>query len=238
MAEFVYGKNVVKELLRKGGDVLEVLMSSKDEEIERLAKKNNTKVIYRDKNELAKLTKTNKHQGVVAKIPDFKTYSLEEILSDIPREELGLLILLDELEDPHNLGAILRNADAVGAHGIIYKKTNSVKLSASVAKVSAGAINTVKCAEVTNLSRTLDELKDKGYWVVGTDMSSNDYRSLNYDFPVVLVIGNEGSGMSRLVREKCDYIVSIPMKGSISSLNASVSSGIVLYEILNKRFPL
>ena len=238
MTQFVYGKNVVKELLKKDGNVLEVLLSNKDGEIEKLARSAGIKVSYRDKNELTKLSKTNKHQGVIASIKDFKVYSLEEALNDIAKDELGLLVLLDELEDPHNLGAILRNADAVGAHGVIYKKTNSVKLSPSVAKVSAGAINTVKCIEVTNLSRTIEKLKEKGYWIVGTDMGGEDYRRLNYDFPVCLVIGNEGSGMSRLVRESCDYIVSIPMKGSISSLNASVSAGIMLYEILNKRFPL
>lgn len=238
MSQFVYGKNVVKELLKKDGDIIEIILNNKDAEIEGLARKKNIKISYRDKGELTKLVKTNKHQGVIACIKDFRTYSLDEILNDIPQEENGLLILLDELEDPHNLGAILRSADAVGAHGVIFKKTNSVSLSASVAKVSAGAINTVKCASVTNLARTIEELKDKGYWVVGTDMNGEDYRSLKYDFPTCLVIGNEGVGMSRLVKEKCDYIVTIPMRGSISSLNASVSAGILLYEILNKRFPL
>ncbi len=238
MAQFVYGKNVVKELLNSDSEILEILLSNKDEMIERLSKAKGIRISYVDKKVLNDKAKTNKHQGVVALIKDFKTYSLKEILDDIPEEDLGLLILLDELEDPHNLGAILRNADAVGANGIIYKKSNSVSLSASVAKVSAGAINNIKCAAVTNLARTIEELKEKGYWVVGTDMGGQDYRSLEYDFPVCLVIGNEGKGMSRLVKEKCDYIVGIPMKGTVSSLNASVSSGILLYEILNKRFPL
>ena len=146
--------------------------------------------------------------------------------------------MLDELSDPHNLGAILRTADAVGADGVIFKKTNAVGLTPTVAKVSVGAIDTVKCASVTNLSRTCEELKEQGWWIIGADMDGVDYRSLDYDMNVVLIIGNEGKGMSRLLEKQCDYIVSLPMVGKISSLNASVSAGVLMYEIFNKRFPL
>ena len=238
MAQFVYGKNVVKQLLMDKTKVLQIFLAGKEETIENLAKKNHVEISYVDKKKLYSLVKSDRHQNVVAKIEEYKTYSIEEILAGIPEDEQGLLVLLDELEDPHNLGAILRSADAVGAHGVIFKKTNNVQLNPTVAKVSAGAIDTVKCAAVTNLSRTIEELKERGYWVVGTDMKGEDYRSLNYDFPTVLVIGNEGKGISRLVKEACDYTITIPMVGKISSLNASVSAGILLYQIYNKRFPL
>ena len=238
MARFVYGKNVVKQLLMDKTKVLQIFLAGKEETIENLAKKNHVEISYVDKKKLYSLVKSDRHQNVVAKIEEYKTYSIEEILASIPEDEQGLLVLLDELEDPHNLGAILRSADAVGAHGVIFKKTNTVQLNPTVAKVSAGAIDTVKCAAVTNLSRTIEELKERGYWVVGTDMKGKDYRSLNYDFPTVLVIGNEGKGISRLVKEACDYTITIPMVGKISSLNASVSAGILLYQIYNKRFPL
>ena len=150
----------------------------------------------------------------------------------------GMLIMLDELEDPHNLGAILRTADAVGADGVIFKKNNAVGLTPAAAKVSAGAIDTVKCACVTNLSRTCEDLKKKGWWIVGADMDGQDYRALHYDVNTVLVIGNEGKGISRLLSKQCDYIVSLPMVGKITSLNASVSAGILMYEIFSKRHPL
>ena len=136
------------------------------------------------------------------------------------------------------MGAILRTADAVNCDGVIFKKDRSVSLTPTVAKVSTGAIDTVKCAAVTNLVRTAEDLQKKGYWLVAADMDGQDYRSLKYDFNTVLVIGNEGKGISRLLREKCDYVVSLPMKGQIESLNASVSAGILMYEINSKRFPL
>ena len=146
--------------------------------------------------------------------------------------------MLDGIEDPHNLGAILRTCDCVGAAGVIYKKDNAVGLTPAAAKTSAGAIDTVKCAEVTNLVRTCEELKKQGWWIIGADMAGQDYRSLKYDMNVVLVIGSEGKGISRLLKENCDYLVKIPMKGRISSLNASVSAAVLLYGIDAIRFPL
>ena len=151
----------------------------------------------------------------------------------------GLIVMLDELNDPHNLGAILRTCDCVGADGVIIKKNNAVGLNSTVAKVSVGAINTVKVASVTNLTKTIDYLKKQGYWVYGTGFEKAiDYREPDYDHNVVVVIGNEGKGITRLVKDNCDYIVKLPMVGKISSLNASCATAVLLYEVFNKRFPL
>lgn len=239
MAEYVYGKNVVKQILQDSSRARVIYLSVRDEQIERLASEKHVAVRHCDKKQIQKLTKgATNHQGVVAEITPYKTYSIDEILKGIPEGKKGLLIMLDELSDPHNLGAILRTADAVGADGVIFKKNNAVGLTPTVAKVSTGAIDTVKCASVTNLSRTCEELKEKGWWIVGADMDGVDYRSLDYDMNVVLIIGNEGKGMSRLLEKQCDYIVSLPMVGKISSLNASVSAGVLMYQIYSKRFPL
>lgn len=183
------------------------------------------------------MTRTDCHQGVAVEIDDYQTYSVDEIMKH-KKGQYGLIVLLDGLEDPHNLGAILRTVDAVGADGVIFKKNNSVGLTPTVAKVSAGAIDSVKCAQVTNLVRTIELLKQNGYWIVGTAMDGQDYRMVNYDFNTVLVIGNEGKGISRLVKENCDYMVRLPMRGAVQSLNASVSTGILLYQIATTHFPL
>lgn len=238
MAQLVYGKNVVKQILQDGNRAKVVYLSTDDKELETLARKAGVPIKKSDRKALNRMAGSEHHNGVVAEIEDYKTYSVEELTSTVKDGEYGLIILLDELEDPHNLGAILRTVDAVGATGVIFKKSHAVGLTPTVAKTSAGAIETVKCAAVTNLSRTIEELKKKGWWVVGADMDGQDYRSLKYDMNVVLVIGNEGKGMSRLVEEKCDLIVSLPMVGKITSLNASVSAGILMYEIYNKRFPI
>ena len=239
MAEYVYGKNVVKQILQDSSRAKVLYLSSRDKQIEDLASKRGVPVRLVDKKTIQKLAKgVTNHQCVIAEIAPYQTYSVKEIVNAIPEGKKGLLIMLDELSDPHNLGAILRTADAVGADGVIFKKTNAVGLTPTVAKVSVGAIDTVKCASVTNLSRTCEELKEQGWWIIGADMDGVDYRSLDYDMNVVLIIGNEGKGMSRLLEKQCDYIVSLPMVGKISSLNASVSAGVLMYEIFNKRFPL
>ncbi|MEG0077865.1 23S rRNA (guanosine(2251)-2'-O)-methyltransferase RlmB [Anaerorhabdus sp.] len=239
MAQYIYGKNMVQQLLKdnKKIDVLYVLDNQKD--IEQAGRKKGIRIERVDRKHLDKLAEGGNHQGVIAKVEEYKTVSIDQILSTIPEDKLGFLVMLDELEDPHNLGAILRTADAVGVDGIIIKKNNAVGLTSTVAKVSAGAIETVPVADVTNLTQTLKQLKDKGYWVVGTDMkNAQDYRQPKYDTPIVLVIGNEGKGISRLVKEECDFLVKLPMVGEISSLNASVACGILMYEVYNKRFPL
>lgn len=232
MTQFVYGKNVVKQILQDPSKVHEVFLQHPDASLQEKLKRAHVPVKVMDRQALTKLCGSDHHQGFVAKIDSYRLYQLEDILGGN-----GLIVLLDELEDPHNLGAILRTCDAVGVDGVIFKKNRSVGLNATVAKVSTGAIDTVKCVAVTNLVQTVQTLKDKGYWIVGTDMNGQDYRDLQYDFPTVLVIGNEGKGISRLLRENCDYMVSIPMVGSVESLNASVSAGILLYGIYDKRFP-
>lgn len=238
MTQYVYGKNVVKQILADSDRARTVYLCTKDGQIEEMARRRGIPVKIMDRRAMTRMTKSDHHQGVCAEIEPYRTYSLEEILAAKPDGRYGLLIMLDELEDPHNLGAILRTADAVNADGVIFKKNNAVGLTPTVAKVSAGAIDTVRCACVTNLSRTCEELKEKGWWIVGADMDGVDYRSLKYDMNVVLVIGNEGKGISRLLEKQCDHIVSLPMAGRISSLNASVSAGILMYQIYSMRFPL
>ena len=237
MAEYVYGKNVIKQLLKNPSQIEAIYYCGKDQDLLTQIKKANVKCEAKDKKALTKMVNDEHHQGFVAKIKEVQTVSLETLIENT-KSKHGLIVLLDGLEDPHNLGAILRTCDATKVDGVIFKKNGAVGLTPTVAKVSAGAIDTVPCCEVTNLSRTVEELKEKGYWIVGGAMEGQDYRSLNYDFPTVIVIGNEGKGISRLVKEKCDYLVSIPMAGEIESLNASVSAAVLLYEVYNKRFPL
>ena len=237
MAQYVYGRHVAKRALKDKKKIFNIFLAGHDQEIEDLAKKNRVNVSIVDKKTLKKKCGSDKHQGVVLEIEDYKLYTVDDIVNN-KKDKHGFIIMLDEMEDPHNLGAVLRTADAVGADGVIFKKTHNAGLTATVAKISVGAIETVKCAAVTNLTNTLQDLKKRGYWVCGADMDGQDYRALNYDFDTVLVIGNEGKGISRLVEKQCDYIVSLPMKGKISSLNASVSAGILMYEIMSKRTPI
>ena len=241
MGQYVYGKNVVYNLIKKQHNVatLYVLQGHNDGEVVNLAKKNNITIKYVSKGELDEMTGGKKHQGYVADVEDYPTYSIKELIAAIPEGKLPLIVALDGIQDPHNLGAVLRTGAAVGVDGVIIEKNRSVSLTGTVAKVSAGAIETVKVAQVTNLSTTLRELKKEGYWIVGTNVhEAQDYRSLKYDMPVVLVIGSEGEGMHRLVSEQCDFQVKLPMEADTESLNASVACGILLYEIYSQRFPL
>ena len=178
-------------------------------------------------------------QGIAAKIDDYKTYTIEELVAGVPKGKTPLFVMLDELEDPHNLGAILRTCDCVGVDGVIIGKHRGVKLTPTVAKVSTGAIDTVKVAVVTNLAQTLKGLKKEGFWVAGADFdNSQDYRQASYDMPLVLVVGSEGFGISPLVKKNCDFFVRLPMEGSVSSLNASVACAVLLYQIYAQRNPL
>lgn len=240
MTQLVYGKNVILNLLKKNKeiDLLYIQKGRNDDDVLYLAKKNNVNFKIVDRKFLDNLISGN-HQGYIAQIKEYKTYTIEEILESIPQEKQPLLVALDGLEDPQNLGAILRTAACVGVDGVIIEKNRSVSLNSTVAKVSVGAIDVVKVARVTNLSQTLNKLKDNGYWVIGSDISQAvDYRSIDYDMPLVLVIGSEGKGMRRLVKENCDIKVMIPMEGDIGSLNASVACAVLLYQIYNQRFPL
>lgn len=240
MSQYVYGKNVVSSMLKDRREILTLylLEGRKDIETVSLAKSQNIRIKYVSKAELDRLVSGN-HQGYVAEVREYKTYSIEEITDSIPEGKLPLIVALDSLQDPHNLGAILRTMSCVGGDGVIIEKNRSVSLNGTVAKVSVGAIDKVKVAQVTNLAQTLRKLKDMGYWVIGTDVNqAQDYRRIRYDMPVVLVIGAEGTGMRRLIGETCDLKVKLPMEGDIGSLNASVACGILLYQIYSRRFPL
>lgn len=238
--QYVYGKNVVKQLLQDNKKIHEIILQegNRDKELEKEIRRRQIPVKIMGKRKMDQLLNGN-HQGIAATIDDYKTWELDELLQSIPQGKQPLLVLLDGLEDPHNLGAILRTCDCVGADGVIIGKHRNVRLTSTVAKVSTGAIDTVKVSMVTNLAQTIKYLKKQGFWVVGTDFeNSRDYREGQYDVPLVLVIGSEGFGMSSLVRKNCDYCVRLPMEGSVTSLNASVATGILLYQIHAQRNPL
>lgn len=237
MTQIVFGKQMARQVLRENKSVKKLYLQNANPELEDLARRAGIPVIQVDRRRMTKLTGSENHQGVAVEIEPYKTVPLQELI-DHKKGSYGFLIMLDEIEDPHNLGAVLRTADAVNVDGVIFKKTHNASLTSTVAKVSAGAIDTVKCCAVTNLTRTAQELKKQGYWIVGADMDGVDYRSLNYDFNTVLIIGNEGKGISRLLQEQCDYVVSLPMRGTIQSLNASVSAGILMYGIDSARNPI
>lgn len=241
MTQYVYGKNVVKQLLNDHKKIYEILMAegSKDAALEAEIKGAKIPLKVMGKKKMDSLLQAQNHQGIAALIDDYKTYELEELLETIPRDKTPLLVMLDGLEDPHNLGAILRTCDCVGVDGVIIGKHRNVKLTPTVAKVSTGAIDTVKVSMVTNLAQSIKYLKKQGYWIVGADLDkSRDYREGQYDVPLVLVVGSEGFGISSLVKKNCDYCVRLPMCGSVTSLNASVATGILLYQIHANRHPL
>lgn len=241
MTQYVYGKNVVKQLLEGDKKVYEILMldTLKDKELERQVRQKQIPFKILGRKKLDAVLQNSNHQGIAAKIDDYKIYEIEDILAAVPAGKTPLLVMLDGLEDPHNLGAILRTCDCIGVDGVIIGKHRSVALTPTVAKVSTGAIDTVKVAIVGNLSQTLQKLKKQGFWVAGADAhDAMDYRKGQYDVPLVLVIGSEGFGISALVRKHCDYAVSLPMEGSVTSLNASVACAILLYQIHAQRNPL
>ena len=237
----IEGRNAVLEAFRAGKtiDKLYVLKGCQDgpvNSILREARKQDTIVNYVTKERLEQLSETGKHQGVIAHAAAYAYAEVEDILK--LAEEKGeppFVFLLDNIEDPHNLGAIIRTANLAGAHGVIIPKRRAAGLTAVVAKTSAGALNYTPVAKVTNLATTIDELKEKGLWFVCADMSGTTMYDLNLKGPIGLVIGSEGEGVGRLVKERCDYIASIPMKGDIDSLNASVAAGVLAYEIVRQR---
>ena len=204
--------------------------------IVREAKKTDAIINYVDKERLDRLAGTGHHQGVVAIGAAYEYAEVDDILASAKEKgEDPFIFILDEIEDPHNLGAIIRTANLAGAHGVIIPKRRAVGLTATVAKTSAGAINYTPVAKVTNISQTIEELKKQGLWFVCADMGGETMYNLNLKGPIGLVIGNEGNGVSRLVKDKCDFIASIPMKGDIDSLNASVAAGVLAYEIVRQR---
>lgn len=230
MNEYIWGRNSINEAL-KNNRIIEAYVLSDSPYIETLKKKNIPFKI-RKRFELDKMSHNENHQGIIGVIEGYELSSVDDMI----KKENGLIVMLDGLEDPHNLGAIMRSVDCVGADGIIYRKHHGVKLNSTVAKVASGAMEYVKVAEVTNLVKTLQDLKKKGYWVVGTDASARDmYNKIDYRMNTVLVIGSEGKGISRLVLEECDYVVKLPMFGHVNSLNASVATAIMLYKIIENR---
>lgn len=237
----IEGRNAVIEAFRSGKtiDKLYVLDGCKDGPVMtiiREAKKTDTIIRYVDREILDRLSKTGHHQGVVANAAAYDYAEVEDILNAAREKgEPPFVFILDGIEDPHNLGAIIRTANLAGAHGVIIPKRRAVGLTATVAKTSAGALSYTPVAKVTNLSATIEELKKEGLWFVCADMGGETMYNLNLTGPIGLVIGNEGEGVSRLVKEKCDYVASIPMKGNIDSLNASVAAGVLAYEIVRQR---
>lgn len=241
MKQYIYGKNTVLEAINGDRTVYSVYLQKnmKDMKVIEYCQKRNIPLEFVDKQVFTKRLGNVVHQGVMASVKEYRYYEIDEILSSIPKDKQPLLLLLDGLEDPHNLGAILRTCDAVGVDGVIIGKNRSVSLTGTVAKVSTGAIDHVKVAQVTNLTRTLEDLKTKSFWVVGCDLDkSQDYRKVDYNMPVVIVIGSEGSGISRLVKKSCDINVVLPMVGHVTSLNASVATAVILYQVYNSRHPL
>lgn len=240
--EFVIeGRNAVLEAFRSGKtiDKLFVLDGCHDGpvmSITREAKKKNTVIHYVDKDRLDGMSTTGKHQGVIAQAAAYEYAEVEDILKAArDKGEDPFLFLLDNIEDPHNLGAIIRTANLAGAHGVIIPKRRAVGLTAVVARTSAGALNYTPVAKVTNLSSTIEDLKKEGLWFVCADMDGEVMYHMNLKGPIGLVIGNEGEGVSRLVKEKCDFTAAIPMKGDIDSLNASVAAGVLAYEVVRQR---
>ncbi len=237
----IEGRNAVMEAFRSGKtiDRLFVLDGCQDgpvKSIIREAKKTDCIITFVKKERLDQLSETEKHQGVIAYAAAYEYAEVEDILKSAEeKNEAPFIILLDNIEDPHNLGAIIRTAHQAGAHGVIIPKRRAVGLTATVAKVSAGAINYLPVAKVTNLTVTIEELKEKGLWFVCADMGGELMYKVNLKGPIGLVIGSEGEGVGRLVKEKCDYTAKIPMYGKVDSLNASVAMGIMAYEIVRQR---
>ena len=237
----IEGRNAVIEAYRAGRpiDKLFILDGCQDGPIltiKREAKAKQTPVKFVTKERLDQLSETGKHQGVIAYAAAYEYATVEEILDNARQKgEAPFLFLLDNIEDPHNLGAIIRTANLAGAHGVIVPKNRAAGLTAVVAKTSAGALNFTPVARVTNLAKTIEELKKEGIWFVCVDMGGTTMYDLNLKGPIGLVIGNEGEGVGRLVKEKCDMVASIPMKGDIDSLNASVAAGVLAYEIVRQR---
>lgn len=241
MSEQIEGRNAVLEAFRSGRpvDKLFVLDGCQDgpiKSITREARKGDTIINYVPKERLDQLSETGTHQGVIAQVAAYDYASVEDMLKKAEAKgEPPFLILLDNIEDPHNLGAIIRTANQAGAHGVIIPKRRAVGLTATVARTSAGALNYTPVAKVTNLSKTIEELKEKGLWFVCADMDGTPMYSLDLKGPIGLVIGSEGEGVSALVKKKCDFVATIPMKGDIDSLNASVAAGILAFEISHQR---
>jgi 23S rRNA (guanosine2251-2'-O)-methyltransferase len=242
--DYIMGKNPIIEALKAERDIHKILIAEGSLrgqmlQITQMAKEAHVLVQFVPKKKLDGMIEGN-HQGVIAQVAAYQYAELDDLFAlAAKRNEDPFFLLLDEIEDPHNLGSIMRTADATGAHGIIIPKRRAVGLTATVAKLSTGAIEHIPVVRVTNMSRTIDELKEKGVWIAGTDAKGkDDYRQLDGTMPLGLVIGSEGKGMGRLIRDKCDFLVQLPMAGHVTSLNASVAAALLMYEVYRKRHPL
>ena len=229
---YVYGKNVVNEILKDNTPIKKVFLSDNfsDKDILNKLRSLNTNTKYCKPYELDKLVDGN-HQGIVLEVSDYQYFDIDDLLVN----ENPLIVILDHLEDPHNFGAIIRTCEAAGVDGIIIPKNRSVDVNSTVMKTSTGALNHVKICQVTNLKNTMDYLKKKGFWIVGTDMDGTNYTQIDYKGKMAIITGSEGFGMSRLVKDNCDFIASIPMYGEVNSLNASVATAIIIYEAIKQR---
>ena len=229
----VYGRNVAKEILKKDKKVIKIILQEgfDDKEINSLIEKGNFRVEYKSKRDIERLA-DGVHQGIILDIPDYQYKELKYVLNNDP----SFVVLLDHLEDPHNLGAIIRTCEAAGVDAIIMPKDRQVQINSTVMKTSVGTLDNMDIVSVSNLVNAIDALKQNGFWVVGTALEDSvDYREIDYSGKIALVIGNEGSGMSQLVKKNCDFIAKIPMYGTTNSLNASVAAGIMIYEVVRYR---
>ena len=238
----VEGRNSVLELLESKKDINKIFVTRGEKhgsinKIIAIAKERRIIIVEKDRRQMEQIAQTNNYQGVIAIVPPFEYCEIEDILEEAKsRNEDPFVLILDGIEDPHNLGSIIRTAETAGVHGIIIPKRRAASVNATVNKTSAGAVEHMKIARVTNISDSIQKLKDAGLWICGTDINTQTYY-YNQDLtgPLGIVIGNEGSGMSEKVRKNCDFLVKIPMKGKVTSLNASVSTGIVVYEAVKQR---
>lgn len=238
----IEGRNAVLELLETGKDINKIFIANGEKhgsinKIISIAKERKVVIVEVDRAKLNQMAMSDNHQGVIAIVPPFDYCEVEDILEEAnKKQEKPFILILDGIEDPHNLGSVIRTAETAGVHGIIIPKRRAATVNSTVYKVSAGAVEHMKIARVNNLNETIKYLKDNDIWICGTDMDAkNYYYNEKFDGPIAIVIGSEGFGMSRLVKENCDFLVKIPMKGKITSLNASVSAGIIMYEVVKQR---
>ncbi|HAA81042.1 MAG TPA: 23S rRNA (guanosine(2251)-2'-O)-methyltransferase RlmB [Thermoanaerobacter sp.] len=237
----IFGRNPVIEAIKSGKEIEKIYVSKTAggniSKIINFAKEAGIVVSTTDNDTLSELAGSRNHQGVVALSAVYKYFEVDDLLEYAEqKKEKPFLLILDEITDPHNLGAIIRSAEAFGVHGIIIPKRRAVGVNATVVKTSAGAVEHMRIAKVSNINNTIRDLKERGLWIVGTDVNAEkSFEEVNYDFPVAFVIGNEGKGVSKLVLQNCDFVVKIPMKGKINSLNASVAASILIYQVVSKR---
>lgn len=241
MAQYIYGKNVVCERIKSNKDIEQILLvdNFQDYKVLKLIENNHLEVKYIDLNKANKLTNKGLHQGIIAKVKSYEYVDYQSVEKVVKNKENSIILIADGIEDPHNFGAIIRTCDAIGVDGVFVPKYGNAPLNETVAKVSTGAIEHVRICQVTNLNNLIDNLKSIGFWVIGAEEDNSlDYREVDCKGKIVLVVGSEGKGISKLVLKHCDYKVKLPMVGHVNSLNVSVATGILLYQIHSQQNPL